>query len=70
MKKTSAIRRTHIIQTQVYSHILNLLGIPVVHSDVLRLGTQHKAGYQLHSEPYDPNVYESVIMACVELWKD
>lgn len=70
VKKTSGIRRTHIIQSQVYAHLCNLMGIPVRYADVLRLGTKHKRGYEFHSELYDPLVYHGPFMACVELWKD
>lgn len=70
VKKTSAIRRSHKIQSQVYAHLCNLLDIPVKFADVLRLGTKHKRGYEFRSEPYDPAIFDGPFAACVELWKD
>ena len=46
------------------------MGIPIKYADVLRLGTKHKAGYEYHSEPYDPAVYDGPFMWCRNLWKD
>lgn len=68
VKKTSGIYPTHMIQAQVYAHLLNLMGIPVKYADVLRLGTRHKSGFEYLEQEYDPTVYERPFMACVELW--
>ena len=69
VKVTSGVYATHRVQTQVYAHLLNLMGIPVTKANVLRLGTKHKAGFEYVEQDYDPAIYDRVFMACLELWQ-
>lgn len=64
-----ATSATHKLQVQVYARLCRVMGIPVSHISVLRLGSKHKRGYELVSEPFDEQAYETDFLACLHLWE-
>ncbi len=69
IKNGKAIYETALVQTQVYARLCHVMGIPVTHASVLRLGSKHKRGFEFASHEYDEQVYEQDFLACLHLWE-
>jgi hypothetical protein len=69
VKNTKAIYPTHHLQVQVYARLCRVMGVPITHTSILRLGSKHKRGYELATEEYDESAYEQDFLACLHLWE-